>query len=124
MAHLRRARGPASTGGGGVAGGGSCTMGRAAGFLEIERRDRPYEKPEIRGRTWKEFVKPLPDAENRRQAARCMDCGIPFCHDGCPVNNLIPDWNNLVYRDQWRAALPTLHSPHQFPSFIRHILPA
>src|SRR5947207_14488317 len=77
-------------------------MGKPTGFLEIERRDRPYEKPESRSRSWKEFVKPLPDAENRKQAARCMDCGIPFCHEGCPVNNLIPDWNNLVYRDQWR----------------------
>src|SRR5437016_7944922 len=99
-------------------------MGRPTGFLEIERRDRPYEKPEIRGRTWKEFVKPLPDAENRRQAARCMDCGIPFCHDGCPVNNLIPDWNNLVYRDQWRAALTTLHSTNNFPEFTGRICPA
>jgi glutamate synthase (NADPH/NADH) small chain len=99
-------------------------MGRPTGFLEIERRDRPYEKPEIRGRTWKEFVKPLPDAENRRQAARCMDCGIPFCHEGCPVNNLIPDWNNLVYRDQWRAALTTLHSTNNFPEFTGRICPA
>jgi len=99
-------------------------MGRPTGFLEIERRDRPYEKPEIRGRSWKEFVKPLPDAENRKQAARCMDCGIPFCHEGCPVNNLIPDWNNLVYRDQWRAALTTLHSTNNFPEFTGRVCPA
>jgi glutamate synthase (NADPH/NADH) small chain len=100
------------------------TMGEPTGFLEIERRDRPYEKPEVRGRSWREFVNPLSDSENRRQAARCMDCGIPFCHDGCPVNNLIPDWNNLVYRDQWRAALRTLHSTNNFPEFTGRICPA
>ncbi len=99
-------------------------MGKPTGFLEIERRDRPYDKPDIRRRSWKEFVKPLPDPETRRQAARCMDCGIPFCHDGCPVNNLIPDWNNLVYRDQWRAALKTLHSTNNFPEFTGRICPA
>jgi glutamate synthase (NADPH/NADH) small chain len=99
-------------------------MGKPTGFLEIERSDRPYEKPEVRSRGWKEFVKPLPDAENRKQAARCMDCGIPFCHEGCPVNNLIPDWNNLVYRDQWRAALRTLHSTNNFPEFTGRICPA
>jgi glutamate synthase (NADPH/NADH) small chain len=99
-------------------------MGKPTGFLEIERRDRPYEKPDIRSRSWKEFVKPLPDGENRRQAARCMDCGIPFCHDGCPVDNLIPNWNDLVYRDQWRAALKTLHSTNNFPEFTGRICPA
>src|SRR5499425_3618551 len=99
-------------------------MGKPTGFLEIERRDRPYEKAEIRSRSWQEFVKPLPDGENRKQAARCMDCGIPFCHDGCPVNNLIPDWNNLVYREQWRAALRTLHSTNNFPEFTGRICPA
>jgi glutamate synthase (NADPH/NADH) small chain len=99
-------------------------MGRPTGFLEIGRQDRGYDKPDIRRRSWKEFVKPLPDPENRRQAARCMDCGIPFCHDGCPVNNLIPDWNNLVYRDQWQAALRTLHSTNNFPEFTGRICPA
>src|SRR5580700_2237461 len=99
-------------------------MGKPTGFLEIERRDRPYEKPESRSRSWKEFVKPLPEPENRKQAARCMDCGIPFCHDGCPVNNLIPDWNNLVYRDQWRAALESLHSTNNFPEFTGRVCPA
>jgi glutamate synthase (NADPH/NADH) small chain len=99
-------------------------MGKPTGFLEIERCDRPYEKAEIRSRSWREFVKPLPDGENRKQAARCMDCGIPFCHDGCPVNNLIPDWNNLVYREQWRAALRTLHSTNNFPEFTGRICPA
>src|SRR5271169_3386194 len=99
-------------------------MGRPTGFLEIERRDRPYDKPEIRRRSWKEFVKPLPEPETRKQAARCMDCGIPFCHEGCPVNNLIPDWNNLVYRDQWQAAVRALHSTNNFPEFTGRICPA
>jgi glutamate synthase (NADPH) small chain len=99
-------------------------MGKPTGFLEIERQDRGYDKPDLRRRSWKEFVKPLPDPENRKQAARCMDCGIPFCHEGCPVNNLIPDWNNLVYRDQWRAALRVLHSTNNFPEFTGRICPA
>ncbi len=99
-------------------------MARPTGFLEIERRDRPYDKPEMRRRSWNEFVKPLPEPEIRKQATRCMDCGIPFCHDGCPVNNLIPDWNNLVYREQWHAALKTLHSTNNFPEFTGRICPA
>jgi glutamate synthase (NADPH/NADH) small chain len=99
-------------------------MGRPTGFLEIERRDRPYDKPEIRRRHWNEFVKSLPEPETRKQAARCMDCGIPFCHDGCPVNNLIPNWNDLVYRGQWRAALRALHSTNNFPEFTGRICPA
>jgi glutamate synthase (NADPH/NADH) small chain len=99
-------------------------MGKPTGFLEIERQDRGYDKPDVRRRSWKEFVKPLPEPENRKQAARCMDCGIPFCHDGCPVNNLIPDWNNLVYRDQWQAALRALHSTNNFPEFTGRICPA
>jgi glutamate synthase (NADPH) small chain len=99
-------------------------MGRPTGFLEIERRDRPYDKPDIRRRTWHEFVKPLSEPETRKQAARCMDCGIPFCHDGCPVDNLIPNWNDLVYREQWRTALRTLHSTNNFPEFTGRICPA
>jgi glutamate synthase (NADPH) small chain len=99
-------------------------MGKPTGFLEIERHDRPYEKAEERVHNWKEFVKPLPYAEVREQAARCMDCGVPFCHQGCPVNNLIPDWNDLVYRDHWRAALETLHSTNNFPEFTGRVCPA
>ncbi len=99
-------------------------MGKPTGFLEIERHDRSYEKPDERVHNWKEFVKPLPYSEVGEQAARCMDCGIPFCHQGCPVNNLIPDWNNLVYRDHWRAALETLHSTNNFPEFTGRICPA
>jgi glutamate synthase (NADPH/NADH) small chain len=99
-------------------------MGKITGFLEIERLERGYEKPEDRLHNYKEFVHPLPHEEVSRQAARCMDCGIPFCHNGCPVNNLIPDWNNLVYRDQWRAALDTLHSTNNFPEYTGRICPA
>jgi glutamate synthase (NADPH/NADH) small chain len=99
-------------------------MGKPTGFLEIERRDRPYEKTEIRSRSWREFVKPLPEPVLRAQAARCMDCGIPFCHEGCPVNNIIPTWNDLVYRDQWRRALTVLHSTNNFPEFTGRICPA
>jgi glutamate synthase (NADPH) small chain len=99
-------------------------MGKPTGFLEIARQDRGYDKPEVRRKSWREFVKPLPDAELGKQAARCMDCGIPFCHEGCPVNNLIPDWNNLVYRDQWKEALITLHSTNNFPEFTGRICPA
>jgi glutamate synthase (NADPH/NADH) small chain len=99
-------------------------MGKITGFLEIERQDRGYEKPEARRANYREFVKPLPYGEVGKQAARCMDCGIPFCHTGCPVNNLIPDWNNLVYQGQWRAALETLHSTNNFPEFTGRVCPA
>src|SRR5207342_3267319 len=99
-------------------------MGLITGFLEIERKDRPYEKIEKRLKTWKEFVLPLPAAEVSRQGARCMDCGIPFCHNGCPVNNLIPDWNELVRRDRWQDALEVLHSTNNFPEFTGRICPA
>src|SRR6185295_2154513 len=99
-------------------------MGKPTGFLEVERTDRGYEKPAARTKSWREFVHPLPEPVLRAQASRCMDCGIPFCHDGCPVNNLIPDWNNLVYRDQWKSALVTLHSTNNFPEFTGRICPA
>jgi glutamate synthase (NADPH/NADH) small chain len=99
-------------------------VGKPTGFLEIERHDRGYEKPEVRRRTWTEFLKPLTDPELALQAARCMDCGIPFCHHGCPVNNLIPDWNNLVYRHQWESAIRALHSTNNFPEFTGRICPA
>jgi len=99
-------------------------MGKPTGFLEFERRDRGYENADLRVHHWHEFVKPLPDPELTRQAARCMDCGIPFCHQGCPVNNLIPDWNNLVYRGQWQAASTALHSTNNFPEFTGRICPA
>jgi glutamate synthase (NADPH/NADH) small chain len=99
-------------------------MGLPTGFLEIERKDRPYEKVDARLKTWKEFILPLPAGEMRQQAARCMDCGVPFCHNGCPVNNQIPDWNELVRRDRWQAALEVLHSTNNFPEFTGRICPA
>jgi glutamate synthase (NADPH) small chain len=99
-------------------------MGKPTGFLEVERVERGYDKPAARKKSWREFVKPLPEPMLRAQASRCMDCGIPFCHNGCPVNNLIPDWNNLVYRDQWKNALVALHATNNFPEFTGRICPA
>jgi glutamate synthase (NADPH) small chain len=99
-------------------------MGKPTGFLEVDREDRHYEKVEARRQNWREFLEPLPEKTLRAQASRCMDCGIPFCHDGCPVNNIIPDWNNLVYRDQWKSALTVLHSTNNFPEFTGRICPA
>ncbi|WP_397416452.1 glutamate synthase subunit beta [Phenylobacterium sp.] len=99
-------------------------MGKPTGFLEIERRDRVYDPVAERLKTWKEFVQPLPQPEVKAQASRCMSCGIPFCHQGCPVNNQIPDFNELVYRDQWRAALDNLQSTNNFPEFTGRVCPA
>ncbi|MBV8189236.1 MAG: glutamate synthase subunit beta [Alphaproteobacteria bacterium] len=99
-------------------------MGLPTGFLEIERKERPYEKVEARLKHWHEFIQPLAAEEMSRQGARCMDCGIPFCHNGCPVNNLIPDWNELVRRGRWRDALDVLHSTNNFPEFTGRICPA
>ena len=99
-------------------------MGKPTGFLEIERHDRDYDAPEDRLTTWSEFVRPLPQGEAGRQAARCMYCGIQFCHTGCPVNNLIPDWNDLVYRDDWKTALDALHQTNNFPEFTGRVCPA
>ncbi|MEC7594207.1 MAG: glutamate synthase, partial [Pseudomonadota bacterium] len=92
-------------------------MGKATGFLEIERKDRIYEAPEARVQNFREFVIPLSEDTLRDQASRCMDCGVPYCHNGCPVNNQIPDWNDLVYEDDWQAALANLHSTNNFPEF-------
>ena len=99
-------------------------MGKATGFLEIERKERGYRTPEERLKNWNEFVVPLGDKELRDQAARCMNCGIPFCHNGCPVNNIIPDWNNLVYESDWKNALEVLHSTNNFPEFTGRVCPA
>ncbi|HWE98662.1 MAG TPA: glutamate synthase subunit beta [Caulobacteraceae bacterium] len=99
-------------------------MGSTTGFLEILRRDRAYDPPAERLKTWREFVRPLPAPEAQQQAARCMSCGIPFCHTGCPVNNLIPDWNDLVFRDDWRSALDALHATNNFPEFTGRVCPA
>ena len=99
-------------------------MGKPTGFLEIERQDRHYTKPEVRLQSYTEFTVPLPPEVLKGQASRCMDCGIPFCHNGCPVNNMIPDWNNLVYKDQFQNALIVLHSTNNFPEFTGRICPA
>jgi glutamate synthase (NADPH/NADH) small chain len=99
-------------------------MGKITGFIEIERRARPYTPVPERSKVYKEFIKPLPDDEMSRQGARCMDCGIPFCQTGCPVNNIIPDWNDLVYRNRWREAIDVLHSTNNFPEFTGRVCPA
>jgi glutamate synthase (NADPH/NADH) small chain len=99
-------------------------MGKPTGFMEIARRDRSYGPVSERVRHFREFVIPLSVGEVQTQAARCMDCGIPFCHQGCPVNNIIPDWNDLVYRGNWREALEVLHSTNNFPEFTGRICPA
>ncbi len=99
-------------------------MGKVTGFLEFERNDRRYEPVEQRIRHWHEFVLPLPDANTRQQAARCMNCGIPYCHTGCPINNQIPDWNDLVYTGAWEEASRNLHSTNNFPEFTGRVCPA
>ena len=99
-------------------------MGKVTGFLEIERRDRGYQPAADRIRNYKEFVIPLSEESTKDQAARCMNCGIPYCHNGCPVNNQIPDWNDLVYHGNWAEALRNLHSTNNFPEFTGRICPA
>ncbi|MGH6923905.1 MAG: glutamate synthase subunit beta [Propylenella sp.] len=99
-------------------------MGKVTGFLEIDRNDRRYEPASDRVRHSREFMIPLGDEATKNQAARCMDCGIPFCHTGCPVNNQIPDWNDLVYQDNWQAALANLHSTNNFPEVTGRLCPA
>jgi glutamate synthase (NADPH/NADH) small chain len=99
-------------------------MGKPTGFLEITRHDHGYAPVEERVKHFRDFVVPLPESGVREQAARCMDCGIPYCHRGCPVHNIIPDWNDLVYRGHWREALEVLHSTNNFPEFTGRICPA
>ncbi len=99
-------------------------MGKPTGFKEYARKDRSYGNIEERIVHFHEFVIPLTDKEMHQQSARCMDCGIPFCHQGCPVNNLIPDWNDLVYQDDWQGALDVLHSTNNFPEITGKICPA
>ena len=99
-------------------------MGKPTGFLEIARATPPRRPVETRLRDWREVYEPLPAGEVRAQASRCMDCGVPFCHTGCPLGNLIPDWNDLVYRDRWRDAIRALHATNNFPEFTGRICPA
>ncbi|NQU60719.1 MAG: glutamate synthase subunit beta [Rhodospirillales bacterium] len=99
-------------------------MGKPTGFMEFERRERTYAPVEDRIKDYDEFSVPLAGDELARQGARCMDCGIPFCHNSCPVNNIIPEWNDLVYRGNFRSALEVLHSTNNFPEFTGRICPA
>jgi glutamate synthase (NADPH) small chain len=99
-------------------------MGKPTGFLELDRADRSYKPVEERVKHYKEFVVPLAETEVKAQASRCMDCGIPFCHTGCPVNNQIPDWNDLVYQGDWKRAADNLHSTNNFPEVTGRVCPA
>jgi len=99
-------------------------MGKETGFLEIDRQDRTYADPAERIAHYQEFVVPHSEEGLKNQAARCMNCGIPYCHNGCPVNNMIPDWNHLVYESDWRAAVDNLHSTNNFPEFTGRVCPA
>jgi glutamate synthase (NADPH) small chain len=99
-------------------------MGKPTGFMEIERQDRGYAPVETRVKGYDEFYVPLKDDAISEQGARCMDCGIPFCHQGCPVNNIIPEWNDLVYHGDWKQALDVLHSTNNFPEFTGRVCPA
>ena len=99
-------------------------MGQLGGFLKLDRVDGPERAPAERVHDYKEFLQTLPAGELAKQGARCMECGVPFCHSGCPVNNLIPDWNDLVYRDKWRDAIEQLHRTNNFPDFTGRLCPA
>jgi len=99
-------------------------MGKITGFLEFQRLSEAAEPAYLRKKHYREFVMHLSDEEAKLQGARCMDCGIPFCQTGCPVNNIIPDWNDLVYRQNWQQALDVLHSTNNFPEFTGRICPA
>src|SRR6202035_4014564 len=99
-------------------------MGKPTGFIEFPR-ETPTRRPvPVRLRDWKEVYEPFGEERLRTQASRCMDCGIPFCNDGCPLGNLIPDWNDLVYREQWHAAIERLHATNNFPEFTGRLCPA
>jgi glutamate synthase (NADPH) small chain len=99
-------------------------MGKLGGFLQIQRHGVPYRDPVERAHDYREFQLQRPVAELREQGARCMDCGVPFCHNGCPLGNLIPDWNDLVYRDRFRDAIAQLHATNNFPEFTGRLCPA
>ena len=99
-------------------------MGKPTGFIEIHRQKHQTRPVGERVRDWREVYLPYPVADLRQQGARCMDCGIPFCHQGCPLGNLIPDWNDLVYRDLWRPAIDRLHATNNFPEFTGRLCPA
>ncbi len=99
-------------------------MGKITGFIEIQREMPPRRPVEERIHDWREIYEHFPEKKLQQQAARCMDCGIPFCHKGCPLGNIIPEWNDLVYRNRWREAIQFLHSTNNFPEFTGRICPA
>jgi glutamate synthase (NADPH) small chain len=99
-------------------------MGKPTGFIEIQRKKHPTRPVDERIHDWREVYLPSPTGDLMEQGARCMDCGIPFCHQGCPLGNLIPDWNDLVYKDKWRAAIDRLHATNNFPEFTGRLCPA
>jgi glutamate synthase (NADPH/NADH) small chain len=99
-------------------------MADPQGFLKLDRRTPTRRPVDVRIRDWKEVYEEFPVAASRDQAARCMDCGIPFCHNGCPLGNLIPEWNDLVYKDDWREAIERLHATNNFPEFTGRLCPA
>ena len=99
-------------------------MGKVTGFIEFKRDKQPYRPVAERRRDWHQVMLPWPVDKLQKQGARCMDCGIPFCHQGCPLGNLIPDWNDLVYRDRWREAIDRLHATNNFPEFTGTLCPA
>lgn len=99
-------------------------MGKETGFLELDRRERDYLDPQVRLKNYREFIIQPDEGTLAGQASRCMNCGIPYCHNGCPVNNLIPDWNHLVYEADWKRALAMLHTTNNFPEFTGRICPA
>jgi glutamate synthase (NADPH/NADH) small chain len=99
-------------------------MGKVTGFMEYGRLEEGYKPPVERLKHYKEFVVGLDESQAKIQGARCMDCGIPFCNNGCPVNNIIPDFNDLVYRGDWKNAIEVLHSTNNFPEFTGRICPA
>ena len=99
-------------------------MGKVTGFMEYSREHAPRRPVAERVNDWFEIYQDFPEEKLRHQGARCMDCGVPFCHTGCPVNNLIPDWNDLVYRGRWKEAVRQLHSTNNFPEFTGRICPA
>ncbi len=99
-------------------------MGKPTGFIEIHRKKHPTRPVDERIQDWREVYLPYQESDLQAQAARCMDCGVPFCHQGCPLGNLIPDWNDLIYRDRWRSAIDRLHATNNFPEFTGRLCPA
>ncbi|HLF23056.1 MAG TPA: glutamate synthase subunit beta, partial [Burkholderiales bacterium] len=99
-------------------------MGKITGFVEFKRAKQPYRPVAERLRDWKQVMRPYPTDELQKQGARCMDCGIPFCHQGCPLGNVIPDWNDLVFRGRWDEAVERLHETNNFPEFTGTLCPA